>query len=137
MKSSDNPTNNFIKTWAKFLEKIFARFRDEKPTNQELARVVAEIGISLHQNSQISEEQKVLLEVFEDIDNYNALLEEAKKCEDQEQWFENKVEDFARQVIPDADDADIREVKKMVSEAFDKEIEARGNAMREMTDNSK
>ncbi len=64
-------------------------------------------------------------------------MEEAKKCEDQEQWFENKVEDFARQVIPDADDADIREVKKMVSEAFDKEIEARGNAMREMTDNSK
>jgi hypothetical protein len=77
----------------------------------------------------IEEKKKSLIDMCEEVDSYYAAKEEASKNRDLESWFREKISAFTHETIPNADESDVEEVEKLVSDSMNHDIEMKAKLL--------
>lgn len=116
--SNDMP---FIKRWISALSALLNLFGKKKPRDN--SEFVDTIMADVKKDDPLADEQRrVLMEMCEDVDTFYDKMAHAERSADPEKWFEEQVDSFARETIPDCTEEDIRQVRESMSRSMDDDI---------------
>ena len=134
-ENKENPTLGLVKRWVKAFNFIFKTLRGKpRVSNAELVDSIlaGEPAPSTPAQKSLAEQKrKLFMELCEDVDTFHRKKAEAERADNLDQWFSGQVRDFATSTIPDADEEDIKDVEKMVDEAFDDDIRIHSDGLRD------
>lgn len=133
-RQEDDKTLSFVRRWIKAFNRIFKIFGTQNiRSNAELVgAILAEEQLTAKTSEEIetlAEKRKLLEELCEDVDKYYEKKAVADKATNLDDWFDDQVKTFAYDVIPDANQEDVKEIEDSISKSIDDEIEARATLL--------
>lgn len=126
--TNEERTLSFVKRFVTAFTKIVGLFGAKSPkSNEEFVDMILDTQDNSNLTpSGLESKRQVMLELCNETDLYHEKFEAALKAAKEgelEEWYDKQVEDFVKDTIPDADDADVKEVKEALDASDDRVIE--------------